>query len=84
MSHSETGSEALGSTATGTTTAGVAGAGSGSAVAAVGMSSVAAPSRRRSSGRCQIPWRPGRLAIASASKRIAPGRGHSSAAVVDE
>ena len=40
--------------------------------------------RRRSTGRCQIPWRPGRLPAAGASKRIAPGRGASSAAVVDE
>jgi hypothetical protein len=29
-----------------------------------------------------MPWRPGRLAAAGASKRIAPGSGHSSAAVV--
>ncbi len=57
---------------------------SSSAPAACGTSSGASRSRRRSSGRCQTPWRPGRLAAAGASKRIAPGRGHSSAAVVVE
>ena len=36
------------------------------------------------SGRCQRPWRPGRLPADGASKRIAPGRGHNSEAVVDE
>ncbi len=40
--------------------------------------------RRRSTGRCQIPWRPGRFPAAGASKRIAPGAGASSAAVLDE
>ena len=49
-----------------------------------GSSNGEAASRRRSSGRCQSPWRPGRLAAAQASKRIAPGSGHSSAAVVLE
>ena len=40
--------------------------------------------RRRSKGRCHRPWRPGRLPAAGASKRIAPGLGHSKAAVVLE
>ena len=45
---------------------------------------LALASRRRSTGRCQIPCRPGRLPAAGASKRIAPGAGASSAAVVEE
>ena len=49
-----------------------------------GTSSGAAPSSRRSTGRCHTPWRPGRLPAAGASKRTAPGRGQSSAAVVVE
>ena len=38
-----------------------------------GTSSAASRKRRRSTGRCQSPWRPGRLPAAGASKRIAPG-----------
>ena len=49
-----------------------------------GSSSGAAARRLRSSGRCQRPWRPGRFPADGASNRIAPGRGHSSAAVVLE
>ena len=68
-----------GATGIGTTTDGP-----GSACGIHGTSTVAARSRRASTGRCQSPWRPGRVSAASASKRIAPGRGHSSAAVVVE
>jgi hypothetical protein len=72
-----------GATGIGTTIAAPCGAGAwASAPSLVGSSSGAAANRRRSTGRCQIPWRPGRLAAAGASKRIAPGSGHSSAAVV--
>ena len=49
-----------------------------------GSSSGAAAKRRRSTGRCQIPWRPGRFPAAGESNRIAPGSGHSSAAVLVE
>ena len=75
----------LGSTGTGTTIAGACGPGvSASEPSAHGTSRGAWRSRRRSSGRCQTPWRPGRLPAAGASKRIAPGTGPSSAAVVVE
>ena len=40
-----------------------------------GNSSGAWRRRRRSSGRCHSPWRPGRFPAAGASKRIAPGPG---------
>ena len=74
-----------GATGTGTTTACACGAGaSASAPSLHGSSSGAAANRRRSTGRCQTPWRPGRLPAAGASKRIAPGSGHSSAAVLEE
>ena len=49
-----------------------------------GSSSGAWRRRRRSSGRCHSPWRPGRLPAAVASKRIAPGTGQKEAAVVLE
>ena len=72
-----------GATGMGTTIAGPCGAGAAaSAGSLVGSSSGAAAKRRRSTGRCQIPWRPGRFAAAGESNRIAPGSGHSSAAVV--
>src|SRR3984957_11168935 len=45
-----------------------------------GSHSGASPSLRRSSGRCQRPWRPRRVPAEGASKRIAPRRGHSRAA----
>ena len=71
-----------GATGIGTTIAGPCGAGAAaSAPSLAGSSSGAAANRRRSTGRCQIPCRPGRFAAAGASKRIAPGSGHSSAAV---
>ena len=77
------GPEAL--TGTGTTTAGVCPAGdSASAPTLWGISSGAWRRRSRSTGRCQTPSRPGRFAAAGASKRIAPGRGQKSAAVVVE
>ena len=44
----------------------------------------ACASRRRSTGRCQIPWRPGRFSAAIESSQIAPGRGHSRAAVIEQ
>ena len=74
-----------GSTGIGTTNAGTAGdPASTSAPGSCGISNEDSRSRRASTGRCQIPWRPGRFAAAGASKRIAPGCGHSSAAVVVE
>ena len=76
-----------GPTATGTTSERApAGAAAHSCIAPSlhGSSSGEEASRRRSAGRCQRPWRPGRLAAAQASKRIAPGSGHSRAAVVLE
>src|SRR5829696_143473 len=72
----------LGATGTGTTTASACRRASASPPSLQGTSSFAATSRRRSTGRCQTPWRPGRLPAAGASKRIAPGAGQSSAAVV--
>jgi hypothetical protein len=72
-------------TGTGTTSAPARGDGaSASAPSLHGSSSVASANLRRSTGRCQIPWRPGRLPAAGASKRIAPRSGHSSAAVEEE
>jgi hypothetical protein len=71
-----------GSTGIGTTTAGTSGEpASTSAPRACGTSSGASRNRRRSTGRCHTPCRPGRFAAPGASNRIAPGRGHSSAAV---
>ena len=75
----------LGATGTGTTSASARGCGASASPPSLhGTSSGAFASRRRSTGRCQIPWRPGRLPAAGASKRIAPGAGASSAAVVEE
>ena len=72
----------LRSTGTGTTTASARGDGASASPPSLhGTSSDASRKRRRSTGRCQIPCRPGRLPAAGASKRIAPGRGASSAAV---
>ena len=57
-----------GSTGIATTTAGACGVGDSASVpGAWGTSSGAARRRRRSSGRCHTPWRPGRLAAAGAS-----------------
>ena len=76
---------AAGATGIGTTTAGARGAGASARPPGLhGTSSGAAARRRRSTGRCQTPCRPGRLPAAGASKRMAPGSGHSSAAVVVE
>jgi hypothetical protein len=84
MSRSAAGSP-LGSTGTGTTTASACGEGASASPPSLhGTSSVASANRRRSTGRCQSPWRPGRLPAAGASNRIAPGRGASRAAVTDE
>jgi hypothetical protein len=75
----------LGATGTGTTTASARGRGASANPPSLhGTSSGAAASRRRSTGRCQSPWRPGRLPAAGASKRITPAAGASSAAVVEE
>jgi hypothetical protein len=75
----------LGSTGTGTTTASPRGRGASARPPSLhGTSSGALARRRRSTGRCHRPWRPGRLPAAGASKRIAPGRGASSAAVTLE
>ena len=72
-------------TGIGTTSASACGVGASSNPPALhGSSSGAVRNRRASTGRCQTPWRPGRLPRAGASKRIAPGTGASSAAVVDE
>jgi hypothetical protein len=80
MSRSPSGPD--GSTGTGTTTAGARrGGASSSACALIGTSSGAAAIRRRSSGPLPHAVPPGRLPAASASKRIAPGRGASRAAV---
>jgi hypothetical protein len=40
--------------------------------------------RRRSIGRCQTPWRPGRFSAAIESIQIAPGFGHSSAVMIEQ
>ena len=75
----------LGATGTGTTIASACGCGASASPPSLhGTSSGALASLRRSTGRCQSPWRPGRLPAAGASKRIAPGFGASSAAVVEE
>ena len=75
----------LASTGTRTTTASPCGDGASASPPSLhGTSSGASRIRRRSTGRCQTPWRPGRLPAAGASKRMAPGRGASSAAVTDE
>ena len=72
----------LGATGTGTTTASACGDGASASPPSLhGTSNDASRSRRRSTGRCQSPCRPGRFPAAGASKRIAPGRGASSAAV---
>ena len=60
------------------------GGASSMACALSGRSSGACARRLRSSGRCHSPCRPGRFPAEVASKRIAPGRGQSSAAVVLE
>ena len=74
-----------GATGIGTITASAWGDGASARPSALhGTSSGAAVNRRASTGRCQSPWRPGRLPAAGASKRIAPGTGPSSAAVVVE
>ena len=74
-----------GATGIGTTSASACGDGASSNPPSLhGSSSGAARKRRASTGRCQTPWRPGRLPRAGASKRIAPGTGASSAAVEDE
>jgi len=71
------------STGIGTTTASACGWGTASSVRALtGMSSDASRTRRRSTGRCHNPWRPGRLAAIGASSRMAPGRGQRSAAPI--
>ena len=44
----------------------------------------ACSTRRRSTGRCQIPCRPGRFSAASESSHTAPGTGHSSEAVIEQ
>ena len=44
----------------------------------------ASANRRRSTDRCHTPCRPGRFSAASESSQIAPGRGHSSAAVIEQ
>ena len=65
----------LASTGTGTITAPARGVGASASPPSLhGTSSGAACIRRASTGRCQMPWRPGRLPAAGASKRIAPGR----------
>ncbi len=75
----------LASTGNGTITAPARGVGASARPPSLhGTSSGAALKRRASIGRCQMPWRPGRLPAAGASKRIAPGTGPSSAAVVLE
>ncbi len=64
-----------GATGTGTTTASACGRGASARPPSLhGTSSGAAAKRRASTGRCQTPWRPGRLPAAGASKRIAPAR----------
>src|SRR4051794_23475618 len=74
-----------GSTGTGTITAPARGVGASLRPPSLqGISSGADLKRWASTGRCQIPCRPGRLPAAGASKRIAPGTGPSSAAVVLE
>ena len=55
-----------------------------SAFSLTGNSSGARVSTVRSRGRCQTPWRPGRFCTLSASRRMAPGAGASSAAVIVE
>jgi hypothetical protein len=55
-----------------------------SACSLTGSSRGARASTARSRGRCQMPWRPGRLEALSASRRIAPGAGASRAAVIVE
>ena len=74
-------------TATGTTTTVGARAGRPAGPASRGAivsTSGAWASRRRSTARCHTPWRPGRFSAAIASSQIAPGRGHSSAAVIEQ
>jgi hypothetical protein len=76
-------------TATGTTTCSICSVptrprSGASDSAAIVSTSGARASRRPSTARCHTPWRPGRFSAAIASSQMTPGRGHSSAAVIEQ